>query len=65
VNTPAGRLSIRPAQTTHPIAQAGPQDGIEVHQEELDAGLRQVLRERLLPEFIEHEFERIMRAVFN
>ena len=40
-------------------------DGIEVDQEELDAGLRQVLRERVLPEFIEYEFERIMRAVFN
>ena len=39
--------------------------GIELDREELDAGLRQVLRERCLPEHIETEFTRVMAAVFK
>jgi putative DNA primase/helicase len=38
--------------------------GIEVDQEELDAGLRQVLTEMVLPEFVEVEFQKVIRLVF-
>ena len=38
--------------------------GSEVDQEELDAGLRQVLAEMVLPEHVETEFVRVMAIVF-
>jgi hypothetical protein len=31
----------------------------------LDAGLRQVLAEMVLPEYVEIEFERVMKVVFS
>ena len=40
-------------------------DGIELDRKELDAGLREVLRERCLPEHVETEFTRVMSAVFR
>jgi hypothetical protein len=39
--------------------------GAEVDQEELDAGLRQVLAEMVLPEHVEIEFARVMEIVFQ
>ena len=39
--------------------------GIELDREKLDAGLREVLRERCLPEHVETEFTRVMAAVFR
>ena len=36
----------------------------DVNSAELDSGLRAVLREEVLPEFVEVEFERVMQAVF-
>jgi hypothetical protein len=39
--------------------------GAEVDQEELDAGLRQVLAEMVLPEHVEIEFGRVMDIVFQ
>ena len=39
--------------------------GIEIDREKLDAGLREVLRERCLPEHVETEFTRVMAAVFR
>jgi len=39
--------------------------GAEVDQEELDAGLRQVLAEMVLPEHVEVEFARVMEIVFQ
>jgi hypothetical protein len=39
--------------------------GIELDDEKLDAGLREVLRERCLPEHVETEFTRVKAAVFR
>ena len=39
--------------------------GIELDRGKLDAGLREALRERCLPEHVETEFTRIMDAVFR
>ena len=39
--------------------------GVDVDSAELDAGLRQVLSEQVLPEFVEVEFERVMAEVFR
>jgi hypothetical protein len=39
--------------------------GAEVDQEELDAGMRQVLAEMVLPEHVEIEFARVMKIVFQ
>jgi hypothetical protein len=39
--------------------------GVGVDQEELDAGLRQVLAEMVLPEHVEIEFARVMEIVFQ
>ena len=44
------------------VAEAG---GIGLDREKLDAGLREVLRERCLPEHVETEFTRVMAAVFR
>ena len=40
-------------------------DGAGVIQDKRDAELRRALRERVLPEFIDLEFERVMQAVFG
>jgi Protein of unknown function (DUF3631) len=41
------------------------QGAVDVDSAELDAGLRQVLAEEVLPEFVEVEFERVMAEVFR
>jgi hypothetical protein len=46
-------------------ADAQRQGGVDVDSAELDAGLRQVLAEQVLPEFVEVEFERVMAEVFR
>jgi hypothetical protein len=38
---------------------------IELDREKLDADLREALRERCLPEYVETEFTRVMDAVFR
>jgi hypothetical protein len=43
-------------------AEAQRQETGDVSSAELDAGLRQVLAERIFPEFVETEFERVMQA---
>jgi hypothetical protein len=40
-------------------------DGAGVIQDKRDAELRRALRDRVLPEFIDLEFERVMQAVFG
>jgi predicted DNA-binding transcriptional regulator len=40
-------------------------DGVELDHEKLNAGLREALRERCLPEHVETEFTRVMAAVFR
>ena len=49
-------------QTANHVHEGG---GIEIDREKLDAGLREVLRERCLPEHVETEFTRVMAAVFR
>jgi hypothetical protein len=39
--------------------------GVDLDQDEFDAELREVLRARVLPEFIDAEIRRIMQAVFR
>lgn len=46
-------------------ADAQRQGGADVVSTELDSGLRQVLSEQVLPEFVEVEFERVMAEVFR
>jgi hypothetical protein len=61
----APRDLMRLANSYKERCDAQRKGGAEVDQEELDAGLRQVLAEMVLPEHVDVEFERVMQAVFG
>ena len=48
------------ATAQHEANEAG-----DISSAELDADLRLILREEVFPEFVEIEFERVMKAVFS